>query len=173
MIYINVKAVKLRSLTPNRWASSLPGYVCPFPGQLIKHRWREVFWGKMGIRKVKDGFLLLSASVLSLWRSPQATWHFNKMLNCTINTSAAGRTRALCCLQRLHSLALQKFLCSGWPGTTQVLWEILFCGRFMHNFEQLAFSWRLDFQLNARWCIEKVNKVCFRQLRDDARWCYM
>lgn len=92
-IHINVKAVKPWSPTPNRWTSFPRGHVCPFPGQLIKHRWREVFREKMGIRKVKDGFLLLSASVLSLWRSPQATWHFNKMLNCTINTSAAGRTR--------------------------------------------------------------------------------
>lgn len=71
---------------------------------------------------------------------------------------------ALCCLQCLHNLALQKFLCSGWPGTTQVLWEILLRGRFMHNFEQLE----LDFQLNARCCIEKVNKVSFRQLLGDA-----
>lgn len=105
---------------PSSTVGSCPrGHVCPFPGPLIKHRWREIFRGRMWIIKVKGGFLLLSVSVLSLWQPPQATWHFNKMLNCTINTSVAGRAT----LFVLSSTPFKwgTLLCSGWSGTGQGL----------------------------------------------------
>lgn len=58
--------------------------MCPFQVQLIKHRWR--FWRKNGNYK-GQGRILFSISLLLLCESPQATWHFNKTLKGTINTS--------------------------------------------------------------------------------------
>lgn len=94
-----------------------------YPGRLIRCRWRE---GRMEMIKVKEGFRLLSVSVLSLWRSPQAPWHFNKMLNCTINTSVAGRApQSLSSLQMAFKTWKSTFLCSGWSGAGRVFWDIL------------------------------------------------
>lgn len=76
--------------------------MCPFSGQLIKCRWREIFREK-NVNDKGQGWIssFISVCFVSL-TVPTGDLTFYKMLNCTINTLAAKHTeRFVLSLMRL------------------------------------------------------------------------
>lgn len=104
----------------------LQGHVCPFSASSLDACGRTSFRGRMGIIKVGGEFILLSASVLSLPHSPQASWHFNKMFKRAIYRSGARHAKLFSLIISMKVWFFRRvhvFLCSGRSAVIVSLWE--------------------------------------------------